>query len=164
MFLVWTSSSFISLVIYRRVLFSIAICLWSVIYSVIYCSYYHAHTQSQTTYAHLFLYPQTYFNDLQAWWSIYPNCHHTGFNSPEVPLSTSMYPCTFSRQRGTPAMVLTYKPEKSRTPEAYTDSNYAGIPNNQKSTFGYVFMHAGGTISWRLELQDCRTFSMIEAK
>ena len=39
-------------------------------------------------------------------------------------------------------MALTYGPEKSGIPEGYTDPDYAGDPDNRKSTPGYVFMHA----------------------
>ena len=56
-------------------------------------------------------------------------------------------------------MVLTYGPEKSDTPEGYTNSDYAGNPDNRKSTSGYVFMLAGGEISWGSKLQDCTTLS-----
>jgi hypothetical protein len=56
-------------------------------------------------------------------------------------------------------MALAYGSEKSGTPEGYV-----GNPDNRKSTSGYVFMHAGGAISWRSKLQDCTTFSMTEAE
>ena len=66
--------------------------------------------------------------------------------------------------RGTTDMALTYGPEKSGIPEGYTDSDYAGNPDNRKSTSGYVFMHAGGAISWRSKLQDCTALSTTEAE
>ena len=57
---------------------------------------------------------------------------------------------------GTMDLALTYGPEKSGISEGYTDFDYAGNPDNRKSTSGYVFMHAGGAISWRSKLQDNR--------
>lgn len=33
----------------------------------------------------------------------------------------------------------------------YSDSDYAGCPDTRKSTSGYVFLLAGGAISWKSE-------------
>ena len=66
--------------------------------------------------------------------------------------------------RGTTDLALTNGPEKSGIPEGYTDSDYAGNPANRKSTSRYVFMHAGGVISWRSKLQDCTALSTLEAE
>jgi len=32
----------------------------------------------------------------------------------------------------------------------YTDSNFVGCMDTRKSTFGYVYLLAGGTISWKV--------------
>ncbi len=42
---------------------------------------------------------------------------------------------------------------KSVTPFGYTDSDWASCSKTRKSTSGYVFMMAGGPVSWRSEKQ-----------
>ena len=46
----------------------------------------------------------------------------------------------------------------------YTDSDYAGDLDKRRSTSGYVFMLAGGAVSWQSRLQDCVTQSTTEAE
>ena len=41
--------------------------------------------------------------------------------------------------------------------KVYTDSNYVGDLDKWRSTSGYVFMLAGGAVSWRSRLQNCIT-------
>ena len=49
-------------------------------------------------------------------------------------------------------------------PASYTDSDFTGDPNDRKSTSGYVFMLAGGAITWRAHKQPLVTFSTVEAE
>ena len=48
--------------------------------------------------------------------------------------------------------------------KVYTDSNYVGDLDKWRSTSGYVFMLAGGAVSWRSRLQNCITQSTTEAE
>ncbi|WKA00179.1 hypothetical protein VitviT2T_018563 [Vitis vinifera] len=46
----------------------------------------------------------------------------------------------------------------------YFDSNYTGCINSRKSTSGYVFMLAGGAISWRSAKQTLTAISTMEVE
>ncbi|MCO5551500.1 hypothetical protein L7F22_005004 [Adiantum nelumboides] len=46
----------------------------------------------------------------------------------------------------------------------YTDADYAGCSDTQKSTSGYVFLFARATVSWRSIFQTCTSSSMTESK
>ena len=48
--------------------------------------------------------------------------------------------------------------------EGYTYVDYAGDLDKRRSTSSYVFMFAGGTVSWRSHSQSCTSMSTIEAK
>jgi len=43
--------------------------------------------------------------------------------------------------------MLTYRRVDNLEIEGYTDSDLGGCPDDRKSTFGYIFMLAGGAIS-----------------
>ena len=43
--------------------------------------------------------------------------------------------------------MLVYRRVSNRELVGYSDSDYAGYPDNLKSTSGYVFMLAGGAVS-----------------
>lgn len=47
---------------------------------------------------------------------------------------------------------------------AYTDNDFAGDLNDRKSTFGFVFLLAGGAISWASKKQLVVTLSTTEAE
>ena len=47
---------------------------------------------------------------------------------------------------------------------SYSDSDFAGCPDSRKSTFGYVFMLAGGAISWKSAKQSIIAASTMEAE
>ena len=49
-------------------------------------------------------------------------------------------------------------------PIGYTDSDFAGDLDDRKSTSGYVFMLAGGAITWRARKQPLVAFSTVEAE
>ena len=46
----------------------------------------------------------------------------------------------------------------------YSDSDFAGCVDSRKSTSGYIFMLAGGAISWRSAKQTLGTTSTMEAE
>ena len=46
----------------------------------------------------------------------------------------------------------------------YSDSNYVGCIDSQKSTLGYVFMLVGGVVSWRSVKQTLTATSTMEAE
>ena len=45
--------------------------------------------------------------------------------------------------------MLTYKRSNHLEVISYSNSGYAGCINFRKSTFGYMFLLAGGAISWK---------------
>ena len=47
---------------------------------------------------------------------------------------------------------------------SYCDSNYVGCIDSWKSTLGYVFILAGGTVSWRSIKETLIAISTMEAK
>ena len=46
----------------------------------------------------------------------------------------------------------------------FSDSNFAGCVDSRKSIFGYLFMLAKGTISWKSTKQSVIASSTMEAK
>lgn len=44
----------------------------------------------------------------------------------------------------------------------YSDSDYAGCMNSRKSTFGYIFLLAGGAVSWKSAKQSLIVTSTME--
>ena len=48
--------------------------------------------------------------------------------------------------------------------EGYTNANYAQDMYKRRSTSSYVFMFTGGLVSWQSHLQNCTSFSTIEAE
>lgn len=46
----------------------------------------------------------------------------------------------------------------------YSDSDFAGDPDNRKSTSGNIFLPAGGAVSWSSKRQRCVATSTTEAK
>ena len=46
----------------------------------------------------------------------------------------------------------------------YSDSNFAGCLDSRKSTSGYIFILAGGAISWKSVKQTLVTSSTMEAE
>ncbi|XP_031286695.1 secreted RxLR effector protein 161-like [Pistacia vera] len=51
--------------------------------------------------------------------------------------------------QGTKDHMLTYKRSDYLEVVGYSDSDFAGCFDTRKSTFGYVFMLAGGAVSWK---------------
>ena len=66
--------------------------------------------------------------------------------------------------QGTKDYMLTYRKSSNLELVGYSDSDYAGCIDTRKSTFGYVFMFAGGAISWKSAKQSVIATSTMEAE
>ncbi|XP_051133284.1 secreted RxLR effector protein 161-like [Andrographis paniculata] len=66
--------------------------------------------------------------------------------------------------QGTKDFMLTYRQTDVLEVIGYSDSDYAGCIDTRKSTSGYVFMLAGGAISWRSAKQSITATSTMEAE
>ena len=51
--------------------------------------------------------------------------------------------------QGTKDYMLTYRRIDKLEVIGYSDSDFAGFVDSQKSTSGYIFMFASGAVSWR---------------
>jgi hypothetical protein len=60
--------------------------------------------------------------------------------------------------------MLTYRRSDKLEVIGYTDSDFAGYVDSLKSTSGYIFMLAGGTISWRSAKQSMIASSTMTAE
>jgi hypothetical protein len=60
--------------------------------------------------------------------------------------------------------MLTYKRIDNLEVIGYSDADYAGYTNSQRSTSGYVFTFVSGVISWRSCKQTFMTSSVIYAE
>ncbi|XP_054795501.1 secreted RxLR effector protein 161-like [Prosopis cineraria] len=60
--------------------------------------------------------------------------------------------------------MLTYRRSDQLEIIAYSDSNFGGCQDSNKSTSGYIFLLAGGAVSWRSAKQTLTTSSTFEAK
>jgi hypothetical protein len=60
--------------------------------------------------------------------------------------------------------MLVYKRSSELELIGYSDSDYAGCKDDLKSTSGFIFMMAGGAISWKSVKQTCVTTSTMQAE
>ena len=60
--------------------------------------------------------------------------------------------------------MLTYKRSSHLEVVGYSDSDYAGCVDSRKSTFGYMFLLAGGAVSWKSGKQSVIATSTMEAE
>jgi hypothetical protein len=60
--------------------------------------------------------------------------------------------------------MLTYKKTNNLEVIGYSDADFVGCVDSQKSTLGYVFALTNGAISWKNSKQRLTTFSMMYAK
>ena len=60
--------------------------------------------------------------------------------------------------------MLTYRRSDHLEVIGYSDSNYAGCVDSRKSTYGYLFLLAGGTVSWKCGKQSIIATSTMEAE
>ena len=66
--------------------------------------------------------------------------------------------------KGTKDHMLTYKRSDHLEVIGYTDSDFADCVDTRKSTFGYVYLLAGGAISWKSAKQSVIAASTMEAE
>ncbi|XP_047170724.1 secreted RxLR effector protein 161-like [Vigna umbellata] len=66
--------------------------------------------------------------------------------------------------QGTKEYILTYRRSDHLEMVGYSDSDYAGCVDSRKSTFGYVYLLAGGAISWKSAKQSVIGTSIMEAE
>lgn len=60
--------------------------------------------------------------------------------------------------------MLSYRHSSILDVVGYTDADYAGCVDDRKSTSGYVFMMAGGAVSWKSVKQTLTATSTMEAE
>ena len=60
--------------------------------------------------------------------------------------------------------MLVYRKMENLEVLGYTDSDFAGCSDDLKSTSGYIFMMAGGAISWKSVKQTLRASSIMQAE
>ena len=70
----------------------------------------------------------------------------------------------FRYLKGTKDHMLTYKRSSHLEVIGYTDSDYAGCLDSRKSTFSYVFLLAGGAVSWKSGKKSVIATSTMEAE
>jgi hypothetical protein len=66
--------------------------------------------------------------------------------------------------QGTKEYMLTYTRSNNLEVLGYSDSDYAGCIDTRKYTFGYVFLLAGGAVSWKSSKQSIIATSTMEAE
>ena len=66
--------------------------------------------------------------------------------------------------QGTKDHMLTYRRSDQLEVIGYSDSDFAGCPDSRKSTSGFIFMLAGGAISWKSVKQSITASSTMEAE
>ena len=66
--------------------------------------------------------------------------------------------------KGTKDYMLKYRRTENLEVVGYSDSDFAGCVDSRKSTSGYIFMLAGGAVSWRSAKQTLITTSTTEAE
>lgn len=59
---------------------------------------------------------------------------------------------------------IVFKQSGNEQPVGYCDSDWAGDEDNSKSTAGYIFMFAGGVVSWASKKQTVIALSTCEAE
>ncbi|XP_047257553.1 secreted RxLR effector protein 161-like [Capsicum annuum] len=66
--------------------------------------------------------------------------------------------------QGTKDHMLIYRRSDHLDVVGYSDSDYDGCVDTKKSTFGYLFLLAGGAISWKSAKQSVIAISTMEAE
>ncbi|XP_074559190.1 secreted RxLR effector protein 161-like [Curcuma longa] len=66
--------------------------------------------------------------------------------------------------QGTKNHMLTYRRSDHLEVIGYSDSDFAGCVDTRKSTFGYLYLLAGGAISWKSAKQSVIAASTMEAE
>jgi hypothetical protein len=65
--------------------------------------------------------------------------------------------------KGTSSVAICFRGSEL-TVRGYVDSDFVGDLDKRKSTIGYVFMLAGGAVSWLFKLQTVVALSTTEAE
>ena len=73
-------------------------------------------------------------------------------------LSAATYTLRYPRHTANLAIQYNASDSEATMPAGYTDSDFAGDPDDRKSTSGSVFMLAGGDITWRAHKQPLVAF------
>jgi len=73
-------------------------------------------------------------------------------------LSAATYTLRYLRNIANLAIQYKVSDSEANKPIGYTDSDFARDPDDRKSTSGYVFMLAGGAITWRARKQPLVAF------
>ncbi|XP_038982244.1 secreted RxLR effector protein 161-like [Phoenix dactylifera] len=60
--------------------------------------------------------------------------------------------------------MLTYNKSDLLEIVGYSDSEFAGCPDSRKSTSGYIFLLAGGAVSWKRSKQKMTAASTMEVE
>ena len=60
--------------------------------------------------------------------------------------------------------MLTYRRTNTLDIVGFSDADYAGCMDDKKSTSGYIFMMAGGAVSWKSVKQTLTASSTMEAE
>jgi len=79
-------------------------------------------------------------------------------------LAVATYTLRYLRNTANLAIQYNGQNPEQDTTVGYTDSDFAGDLDDQKSTSGYVIMLAGGAVSWRARKQPLVAFSTVEAE
>ena len=66
--------------------------------------------------------------------------------------------------QGTKDYMLTFKRSDNLEVTGYSYSDFARCIDSRKSTFGYLFLLAGGAISWKSAKKTITTTSTMEAE
>ncbi|XP_057980167.1 secreted RxLR effector protein 161-like [Malania oleifera] len=66
--------------------------------------------------------------------------------------------------KGVKHCMLTYRRIDQLEVFGYSDSDFAGCVDSRKSTYGYLFLLAGGAISWKSAKQTIIAASTMEAE
>ena len=48
--------------------------------------------------------------------------------------------------------------------KGYSDADWAGDVGDRKSIFGFLYLYAGGAVSWKSSKQSCVALSTAEAE
>ena len=59
---------------------------------------------------------------------------------------------------------LTYSRDTELSPHAFVDADYGGCKDTRRSTSGYVFIMAGGPVTWSSKRQTTVALSTVEAE
>jgi len=79
-------------------------------------------------------------------------------------LSAATYTLRYLRNTANLAIQYNASDSEATIPAGYTDADFAGDPDDRKSTSGYVFKLSGGAITWRARKQPLVAYSTVEAE